>query len=88
METRGASSCRRTGPLEGVQPEQQFDEVVVRWKPCSLHNEDVATTDVLQDPHEEVAFEEAQHLGPAQLAAEICGDSPTQLGVAGADNTR
>ena len=55
----------RGGPFEGVNPEQQFHEVVVGGKDGRLYDVDVTSTYVLSDLDEKVAVGEAQHLALA-----------------------
>jgi hypothetical protein len=46
-----------TGPFEGIDPEQQFHEVVVGWEGRPLDQEDIPTPYVVQHPHEELPSE-------------------------------
>ena len=65
---------RRAGALERVDPEQQLHEVVVGGERRALHQEGVPAADVLEHPHEEVAFGEPQRLAGPERATEVLGD--------------
>ena len=65
---------RRAGALEGVDPEEQLDEVVVDRVIGPLDDEDVAAADVLQHADEDVTLAEDVRLGLRQLHAQAVAD--------------
>ena len=67
---------RGAGALEGVDPEEQLDEVVVDRVIGPLHDEDVAAADVLQHADEDVALAEDMGLRPGQLDPQPARRSP------------
>ena len=70
---------RRAGPLEGVDPEEQLDEVVVDRVVDALDDEDVAAPDVLEHADEDVPFAEDMVSELGQLHAQPAADGLAEL---------
>src|ERR1700722_12238797 len=70
---------RSASALERVDPEDQLHEVVVRRERGPLYEEHVATSDVLEDAHEEVPLRETEGLVLAERTAQVLGDRAPEL---------
>ncbi len=66
---------RGAGPFEGIDPEAEFDEVVVDGLVRALNDEDVAAANVLEDADENVSFAEDLGFAAGQGNADLCGRS-------------
>ena len=69
---------RGAGTLEGIDPEEQLDEVVVDRVIGPLNDEDVAAADVFEDADEDIALAEDVRLGAGQLDPQPIADRPAQ----------
>ena len=71
-------TCVALARLNASIQNEQLDEIVVDRIVGPLHDEDVASADVFEDAHEDVAFAEDMRLRPRQLHVEVVANCPAQ----------
>ncbi len=78
------------GALEGVDHDEQLHDRLLDRPAGGLDEEDVLLADVVDDAHEDVLVGELEHLGRAQLRAQVARDAVGQqrVGVAAVEAQR
>lgn len=75
---------RGAGTFAGIEPEQQFHEIVISRKCGGLHQIDMPTSNVFSNPHEEIAFRKSNDLAQASGHAKVFTDPLSQARAAAA----
>ena len=72
-----------TGAFEGIDPEQQFDKIVVNRVVDALHDEGISAANILTNADEHVPFTENLSVAGSQLDSQFVRDFLSEYRVSG-----